>query len=329
VSLEHVLLDALADGETVSGEALARRLGVSRAAVWKAARRLEKLGVEVDGAAGAGYRLRTPVDRLEEGRVRDELSAAVLARLARLEVLEVADSTNDRAIAAARATGQFAVSIANYQSAGRGRQGRRWHSPPGAGICLSVAARVTEGPAFYAGLSLAVGVAAVQALGDAGVAGIGLKWPNDLVWNGRKLGGVLIELRGEAEGPCVIAVGLGLNHRLPPGARALLGDGGGLPPADLAEICDEPPGRAVLAGRLVDRLVRTLDQFAALGLDPFARAWQRLDALHGTVVRARGGGRDVVGVARGIDTTGALLVEDGAGNLVRVTGGDVSLRAVP
>lgn len=329
MSLEHVLLDALAGGETVSGEVLARRLGVSRAAVWKAARRLEKLGVEIDAAAGEGYRLRTPVDRLDEAGIREGLSRPVLARLGRLEVLPVTDSTNDRAMAAARATGQFAVCIADYQSAGRGRQGRRWYSPPGAGICMSVAARVAEGPAFYAGLSLAVGVAAVQALEDAGVSGVGLKWPNDLLWSGRKLGGVLIELRGEAEGPSVIAVGLGLNHRLPAGARALLDDGVGLPPADLADICGDPPGRGMVAARLVDRLARTLDQFAALGLDPFARAWQRLDALHGSVVRARGGGRDIVGVARGIDTTGALLVEDGAGTLVRVTGGDVSLRAVP
>lgn len=328
MSLEHVLLDALAGGETVSGEALARRLGVSRAAVWKAARRLEKLGVELEAAAGAGYRLPAPMDRLDAAVLRSGLSREIALRLASLEVLPVTDSTNDRAMAAARAAGQFAVCLADYQSAGRGRKGRRWLSPPGAGICLSVAARVGEGPAFFAGLSLAVGVAAVQALQDAGVGDVGLKWPNDLVWSGKKLGGVLIELRGEAEGPSVIGIGLGLNHRLPRHVRTLLDDGAGLAPADLAEICERPPDRNIVAGRLVDRIARTFDQFTALGLDPFARAWQRLDVLHGTTVRAAGGGREVVGVARGIDTSGALLVEDGSGTLVRVTGGEVSLRGV-
>lgn len=329
MSLEHRVLDALAGGETVSGQALAQRLGVSRTAVWKAVGRLQALGVEVEAAAGAGYRLPAPVDRLDEAGLRAGLSREVGLRLGSLEVLAVTGSTNDRVMAACRASGQFAVCLADYQAAGRGRQGRRWMSPPGAGICLSVGARFHEGPGAFAGLSLAVGVAAVRALEDLGVHEVGLKWPNDLVWAGKKLGGVLIELRGEAEGPSVVAVGLGLNHRLPRGVRELLDDGAGLPPADLAEVCARPPGRTEVAARLVDRLARTLDQFAALGLGPFTRSWQRLDALHGLTVRARGGGRDVAGVARGIDSSGALLVEGADGVLVRVTGGEVSLRAVP
>src|SRR5690606_2129211 len=114
------------------------------------------------------------------------------------------------------------------------------------------------------------------------VEGVGLKWPNDLLWSGRKLGGVLIELRGEAEGPSLLSMGIGINQRLPAAARAAVTAAGGQPPADLAEACgDRPPDRNLVAAHLIDTLVNAVDTFLALGLEPFAADWQRLDVLHG------------------------------------------------
>ncbi len=329
MSLEVSLLDALAGGEVISGQGLARRLGVSRTAVWKAVRRLRAQGLEVDPVPGAGYRLATPLDPLDPAAIGAALEQALGSRLARLEILPRVDSTSNRVLAAAPPGPGLAVCVADYQTTGRGRLGRRWVSPPGAGVCLSLACRLTQGPGGLTGLSLAVGVAAVAALERLGAAGPGLKWPNDLIWRGRKLGGVLVEIRGEAQGPTLIGVGVGINHRLPAAARASVDDGQGLPPADLAEVCGMPPHRGAVVTEVVTGLAAALAEFDAAGLAPFLDDFQRLDVLRGQRVRTAGAGPRVSGIARGVDDSGALLLERPGGGTTRVTAGEVSVRAEP
>jgi BirA family biotin operon repressor/biotin-[acetyl-CoA-carboxylase] ligase len=327
VSYNAALFRALAAGTPVSGEMLGHQLGISRSAVWKAVRKLAALGVEVESLPGRGYRLVQPVDLLDAARIRAGLPAEIAARLAHLEALAATDSSNARVLESARPVGELVACLAEYQSAGRGRRGRGWVAPPGSGLCLSVGGRLAAAPSDYAVLAPAVGVACADVLESLGVEGVGLKWPNDLLKDGRKLGGILIELRGEAQGPAVVAVGLGLNFHLGESIRATIIAAGGLPPADLEESMEGPaPDRNVAAAALIAAIVRCLDE-APAGLGQTAlNGWRSRDALHGKAVRITGSGAEQIGIARGVDRAGALLLEDVDGQLRRITAGEATLR---
>jgi BirA family transcriptional regulator, biotin operon repressor / biotin---[acetyl-CoA-carboxylase] ligase len=327
MSYNAALLRALAPGLAVSGEALGRELGISRAAVWKAVRRLAALGLEIEALPGRGYRLPQPISLLDAAVIRAALPAEISARVGVLEVLADTDSTNARVLAAERPVGELVVCLAEYQSAGRGRRGRHWLSPPGAGVCLSVGGRLPAAPSDYAALPTAVGVASAAALEALGVPGIGLKWPNDLLLDGGKLGGILIELRGESQGPATLSVGLGLNMWLGPGARAEIAESGGLPPADLASRAgDALPERNTVAAALIAAIAGCLDR-APEGLsDAVLSGWRQRDCLWGRAVRVEDAGAGRVGIARGLDPSGALLLETADGSRQRVTAGEVTLR---
>lgn len=329
MSYNAALLRALAPGRPVSGVALGRELGVSRTAVWKAVRRLGALGLDIEALPGRGYRLLRPLSLLDAGAVRATLPAGVAARLGVLEVLAQTGSTNARVLAAGRPVGELVACLAEYQSAGRGRRGRHWLSPPGAGICLSVGGRVRAAPSDYASLPTSVGVACAEALEARGAPAIGLKWPNDLLLGEGKLGGILIELRGESQGPATIAVGIGLNVRLGPAVRASILAGGGLPPAELADLpqCAHVD-RNGLAAALVAAIVGCLDAAPAGLSDDVLRGWRRRDCLRGHPVRIDDAGAGRLGIARGLDRSGALLLEGADGIRHRVTAGEVSLRVL-
>jgi BirA family transcriptional regulator, biotin operon repressor / biotin---[acetyl-CoA-carboxylase] ligase len=324
----HALLAALAPGEPVSGEALGRALGISRAAVWKAVHRLEALGVGIEALPGRGYRLAEPLSLLDPSAIRRALPAAIAARLAVLEVLPETDSTNQRVLEAGHPVGVLVACLAEYQSAGRGRRGRAWVAPPGSGICLSVGGRLAASPSEFAGLPVAVGVACARALEALGIAGVTLKWPNDLLLGGAKLGGILIELRGEADGPVTLAVGAGLNVRLGPDAREAIAAAGGLPAADLAAAGGVAPERNRLAAALLEAVALCLARPAARLAEETLAGWRDRDALFGRAVRIEGAGAVRQGVARGLDDSGALLLELADGTRQRVAAGEAQLRPV-
>ncbi|NHA14257.1 biotin--[acetyl-CoA-carboxylase] ligase [Thioalkalivibrio sp. XN279] len=325
MSFNMALLRALAPGDPVSGTALGRALGTSRTAIWKGIQRLVDLGLEVEAKPGLGYRLAAPLELLDAARLRRALPAAASARLARLEVLAETDSTNSRVLFSDAAPGVLVACLAEHQSAGRGRHGRAWLAAPGRGVCLSVGGRMPASPADFAGLPPAVGLACAEALERLGVPGVRLKWPNDLLLGDAKLGGILIELRGEAQGPATVAVGIGLNLHVGAPMRAAIGAAGGLPPAALADAAPDV-GRNEVAAALLAAVVETLAQMpGGLGEEALA-AWVRRDALRDRAVRLETPGRAETGIARGIDATGALLLETADGTLRRVTAGEVTLR---
>lgn len=329
MSYNAALLRALAPGERMSGEALGQALGISRAAVWKAVRRLGALGLEIEAQPGQGYRLAAPLELLDAGHIRRALPAAAAARIGTLEVLAETDSTNARVLAAARPVGELVACLAEYQAAGRGRRGRRWLAAPGGGICLSVGGRLPAAPSDYAALPTAVGVACAVALEREGVAGIRLKWPNDLLLGDGKLGGILIELRGESQGPATLAVGIGINMRLGDAARAEVAASGGLPPAQLCGGgAGGIPGRNRLAAALIGAVAESLER-APGGLSAeVLEGWRQRDALRDRPVRIDDAGAGCAGIARGVDLSGALLLDAADGSRQRITAGEVSLRVL-
>ncbi|MFO1435626.1 MAG: biotin--[acetyl-CoA-carboxylase] ligase [Gammaproteobacteria bacterium] len=326
------MLMLLADGKMHSGTVLANALGVSRTAVSNYAKELAQMGVELHAARGNGYRLDSSMELLDQTRIENALTAAARAQLRSLQVHFVTDSTNQRLIELPGELAHGSACAAELQTAGRGRRGRRWFGVPGQAIFLSLAWRFPGAMQSLAGLSLAVGVCVQRALirccGQSGeVRQLKLKWPNDIVYHDQKLGGVLVEVNGEMQGPCVAVVGVGINLTVPESLqRHLQSDGMAQAVTGLDRIAASLPSRNVLVAGVLSELLVGMGEFESRGFAVFVEEWKQHDALRDRAVTVEAAGERVVGVARGTDETGALLL-DVAGNLRRVHGGEVSVRA--
>jgi BirA family biotin operon repressor/biotin-[acetyl-CoA-carboxylase] ligase len=312
-------LRLLTDERFRSGAELGAALGLSRAMVWRAVRELEAHGVEVLSVRGRGYRLRAPFEPLD--------AAAILRRVGRrqsdlaLELRDECDSTST-ALAALAAGGapSGTVVACELQRAGRGRRGASWYSGLGTSLTFSLLWRFERGAGALGGLSLAVGVACIRALRALGRDEVALKWPNDLVCAGGKLGGILIELAGDALGPTTAVIGVGINVRMPARARRTIGQ----PAADLAG--GDAPSRNALLGELLAALAAALPVFAAEGFGAFREEWLRHHAYHRRRVRLLVPPRRTVeGTATGVGEDGALVVATRSG-LERFHSAEVSLR---
>ena len=324
--LSHpLLLELLADGRLHSGERLAQQLDMSRAAVWQGVRRLRGMGLDVQAQPRRGYHLAEPLELLDARRISAEIDPLRRALLNQLEVLFEVDSTNTRLLGRAPPPAGSADAIfCEIQHAGRGRRGRRWIAPFGSGIALSVAWTFAGGARTLPALSLAVGVAVARATERVGARGTMLKWPNDIWFEGRKIGGVLIELRAEASGPAHVVVGVGLNVCLSEPARREI-EAGGARVAAVADACAVAPSRNLLAGAILDELLSMLGQFEREGFAAFRDAWMALDSLGGRPARVLLSDAIRVGTARGVDEEGALLLETRDG-MQRFVSGEASLR---
>jgi len=321
------VLALLADGKFHSGEALARRLKISRAAIWKLIESLRALGIEVESVPRQGYRLPRPVDLLDRQVILKGLSDSAREKIAHLDVPLTIDSTN-RYVSESEPVppGRAHVCLTEVQTAGRGRRGRSWLAPFASGICMSVGWQFAEAPPTFSALSLAVGVAVVRAFERCGVRDVGLKWPNDLMWNQRKLGGILIEMRGESAGPAHVVIGIGINMRMPASIRLQLAERQAVIIADVHEIARErTPPRNALVAVLIEEIIVMLERFAHAGFAAFADEWRSLDALAHAPVKILNGAETTLGFARGVDDDGALLV-DVDGDLRRFVSGEVSVR---
>ena len=314
------LLAALSADAPLSGAELARRLGVTRAAVWKQVEALRELGAPIAAAAGSGYRLAWPFEALDAAAIRHALDPT-LRRRVRVDALWQIDSTNAALLrAAADGAPDLTVVVAETQSEGRGRRGRSWLSPLGANVYFSLLKRFDAAMGALAGLSVAAGIALAATLRAAGVHDVALKWPNDAVVGGRKLAGILVELGGEFLGPCHAVIGIGINLRAP-------GTDIDQPVADVASLCGgTAPSRNHLLARLIERLAAATDTFAEHGFARFERDFADVDALAGKPVRIHAAGSVRDGIAAGVDARGALRVRHGR-ELVAYDSADVSVRA--
>jgi BirA family biotin operon repressor/biotin-[acetyl-CoA-carboxylase] ligase len=320
--LGFALLRRLADGELHSGEALAAATGVTRARVSQILRASEAAGFTLERVRGVGYRLVDPVPFLDRGAIVAALGPTA-SRL-KIEVADSVDSTSSELLRrAARQAVDRQVLVAESQTAGRGRRGRAWSAVAGGSLTFSLGWRFEQGAGFLAGLSLAVGVALCRALDAAGFKDIQLKWPNDLVHRHCKIGGILIEISGDALGPALAIIGVGLNVRLPTAARRDIAQ----PVTDLAAIDkDRALDRNRLLAFILAELVALLERYAHDGFAPFVGEWQRRHALQKKPVRVLlPDGSVAAGDVVGVDASGALVL-DQRGRRVRFVSGEVSLR---
>jgi BirA family biotin operon repressor/biotin-[acetyl-CoA-carboxylase] ligase len=320
------LLSRLSDGQFHSGESLGQDLLVSRAAIWKRIRQLQQIGIPVEVRKGLGYRLPAAVSLLEESEIRESLAPETGRQLGLIQVQFVTDSTNDEAM---RYLGQGEtfplVVLAEQQLAGRGRRGRQWHSPFGGNIYFSLGWESTQSLAALEGLSLVVGLKVAEVLESTGIKGLQLKWPNDVLWQGKKLAGVLIDVQGDPQGPVRVVIGIGLNVQMPQREGACIDQHW----VDCAGILGIQglgiPSRNHLVAQLIEALLPALKDIEKKGFVVFQREWQKRDMLMGQSLFVQGGVENMAGYGKGVDEHGAYILETTAGHK-HISGGEISLR---
>jgi len=263
------------------------------------------------------------MSRLDPAAVRRVLTEPTKTKLDLLEAFTSIASTNTYLLSQkAPAPGRFRVAVADHQTSGRGRHSRRWASPPGSGLYLSLAYTFAKVPERLPALTLALGVGVAAALSVLGIGGVQLKWPNDIIANDGKLGGILTEAQSGAGTGVTVVTGVGLNVKLPAQGDIGADAGWSQRAVDLRSVADELPAGDVLAGTVVEHVFGACVRFEALGFADFVDDWTRLDWLRGREVTVDITDRRAVGIAAGLDADGALLVDQG-GEAVRVISGSI------
>jgi BirA family biotin operon repressor/biotin-[acetyl-CoA-carboxylase] ligase len=315
----HPLLEILSDGSFHTSEKVGQALSITRTAVWRQIEKLREMGIQIHSVAGKGYRIPVSMNLLNRQSILRNLGPEAYDWQSRLNISFTTKSTNSDAISCGQAGADSVICIAEHQSEGRGRRGKEWQSPLGSNIYMSMLFSFQCRIAALEGLSLAVAVMVVRALHESGYSGFRLKWPNDILLDGRKIAGILLELSGDASGPCKVVIGIGINTQLSAACRDRIEQ----PVAELAESFVQSPDRNLIIACLIRALSAGVTQFAASGFPAFQVAWEALDHYRGKHVQIGGGPMVVEGVVRGVDIRGGLLLETVEGIRV-IQGGELA-----
>ncbi|MFT5395416.1 MAG: BirA family biotin operon repressor/biotin-[acetyl-CoA-carboxylase] ligase [Gammaproteobacteria bacterium] len=316
------LLAIISDGQFHSGQDIATQLDLSRAAIWKSIKHLESLGLQIEAVRGRGYRLANQIELLSEKIIKKELSSIARQCCNELAVLFKTESTSSYLFNRLDSEKSHGNAVfAEYQSNGRGRRGNQWLSPLASGVCVSVAWHFDAAPNALGLLSLYMGVATARTLSALGVDDIGLKWPNDIVINDKKLGGVLLELRGEASGPVDVIVGVGVNYDLPEFASADIDKA----VTDMCSLTEKRLSRNKIASTLLSNIFEILQELQSGTSSNLLDEWRQYDQSLGRRAKLILLGKEIEGILKGVDNQGSLLM-DVDGQLKSFTSGEVSLR---
>lgn len=316
ITVPLYLISILADGEFHSGEQLGTAMGMSRAAINKHIQTVRDWGVDIFTVPGKGYSLPHPIQLLDEATIISMLPAG------RVSVLPVIDSTNQYLLDRISELSSGDACVAEYQQAGRGRRGRKWFSPFGSNLYLSMYWKLDQGPAAAMGLSLVIGIVMAEVLQRLGAEDVRVKWPNDLYLKDRKLAGILVELTGKTGDAAQLVIGAGINLKMREPAADTINQGW----INLQE-AGVNIDRNELTATLLKELRAALLHFEKDGLAPFITRWRGLDNFLDRPVKLLIGNQEIHGIERGIDQQGALLLEQ-EGIIKPYIGGEISLRGV-
>ena len=316
----------LAGAGTHAPESLARELGIGVRELAGEIEGLRERGLPVDSLHDGRVRLRSPMEALDRDAVLSGLGGESRLALEKMEIFFEVESTNQYLLDLAREdeAPRPRACLAETQSAGRGRGGRSFHSTPGGSVLLSLLWPVALPPAELMGLSPALGVTVAGVLESEGVEGVALKWPNDVLVRGRKVSGILLELGQDRRGCGVLVAGVGINVGLDQATARVIDQ----PWTDLHRSLGRTPSRSRIAGKVMDRMVHAMRLYMERGFEAFRSPYRERDWLRGKALRVEGAPRELLGIGRGVDERGALLVEE-QGRVTALLSGDVSVRAAP
>jgi len=318
------LFKILCDGQFHSGTDLGVQLHCSRSAVWKAIKSLqEEYSVTIFSVRGRGYRLNSRLELLDVELIKKNLSAKSKKLVNNIDVFFDINSTNDYLLSESKLNkhidSRCVVCLSEYQRNGKGRRGKQWISPIGGNLYCSLSWNFNKSFQELIGLSIAISVGIARLLEQIGVLDVELKWPNDILWQGKKLLGILLEMHGEASGPCTAVIGIGINYQM-----SNLKVDIDQPWCDLNSILSILPGRNKFSAQIIDNIIDTIQVFEKEGLDAFLESWKHYDVIQNQAITIKKMNSEQQGIARGIDHTGALLVELD-GKVSTVYSGDVSI----
>ena len=308
------LTSILSDLQYHDGNSLGLKLNITRSAIWKSIKKLQEYGVEITSIKNKGYALKQPLLLLNQAYIEKEIANPNIS----IEVLEHVDSTNSY-LKRNSDTNRRKIVLSETQTCGRGRMGRSWHSPFGENIYMSYAYPFKKDISELNGLSLVVSMAVIAAIKEIGILkNIMLKWPNDVIYQGNKLMGNIVEVQSESYGETLAIIGIGVNVNM-------LVDGENITQSwtSLEKITGNYINRNLLAIALIHNLNVYLEQFAKYGLREFISKWQEFDALYNQRIKLNN--EEISGIAKGINEQGNLLLELAGGELKAFSSGETSI----
>ena len=315
------ILAKLVDGDYHSGEDIGHQLNISRSAVSSHIKSLSQLGLDIFSVTGKGYKLANRINLLDRSAILAQSTQSTS-----LVVVQVTESTNADLMSKVRSSADIPdghVILAEAQTSGRGRRGREWQSPFGSHIYFSQYRILDDGLAASAGLSLAVGIAVANTINSYLSDSVSLKWPNDVLYQGKKLAGILVEAEGQAEGRCHLVIGIGINVNMP----QVIGEQIDQPWTDLTSILDASVDRNEFVGRLLEQLAFIFSQYKESQLQALYQQWNDMNAYKNKMVDIISPNNTKTGLCLGIDETGSLLLQlKNSNSIQRIYGVEVSLR---
>lgn len=322
--INYKILQLLSDGKFHSGQEIGSHLGVTRAAVWKHVQKLRSAGVELAAVRGRGYRIENGFELLSIKKITSCFSPLTNKVCPTIDLLIVTDSTNTHArrkVNSGPSHGKLIIT--EYQTAGRGRRGKKWFSPLGGAITLSLVWYFERGTQILDGLSLAVGIAVRRALSELGCGGVQLKWPNDVQIEKKKIAGILIEMMGDPLGEFTVIIGIGINYKLPQDSDEIINQAH-------TDVASEWPkkevSRNVLCGTVINQLIIALMEFERRGFHSFVDEWQQADAMMGQICTLNTVTETHLGRVMGVTHRGALKLLSSRGEEQHFVGGELTLR---
>jgi len=323
------IVKQLNDGEFHSGASLGEALNISRNAIWKHINQLVKYGVAIESTQRMGYRLKSPLILLDGKKIKQSMATLPpltktplnpAIKVGKLEILGSIPSTNDYCRTQPSVDGLH-ICLAEHQSKGKGRFGRDWHSPFGANIYLSCGWPVEQDVSNLSGLSLVVSLAVITALTDYGIADLSIKWPNDIVWQGKKLGGILIELQAESHALTQVIIGIGLNVNMSHADTSHISQ----PWTSLQTILSAAQDRNKIVGLLLARLMHYITLFTQYGFGHFSQQWLQYDNLLHRKIGLKVGKDIIYGIAQGTNSQGYLLLKNDQNIIQAYSSGETTL----
>lgn len=316
------LINLLNDGCYHSGDEIGEKLNITRGAVWKMTEKLTDYDIAIHSIKGKGYALSEPLQLLDSKKIKSLLNDDI-KKLINIDILETTLSTNEYLKSICK-TKPYTVASAEQQTQGKGRLGRRWHSPFGQNIYFSCHYCLRKDVSKLAGLSLVIALATIRALKEyQPECHFIVKWPNDILLNTKKLAGILVEISAEAHGSADVIIGIGINCNM------LNADTHAIDQAwtSLRQESGKLADRNILTAKLLTYLIHYIQQFESAGLTYFKEEWKANDYLVGkSITIVNGNNQELTGIANGIDDQGHLLLKLNNGNVQAFSSGDVSLR---
>ena len=321
MNTEHELLKLLSDGNLHSGQELADLMGISRTAVWKHLNKIRSKYLEISTVKGKGYQLERPIELLHEDSIRRKIRKDINRHLHSIQVLYETESTNNLLLDLYPAHGR--VVIAEYQHAGKGRGENVWLSGLAGSLCLSIGWHYEAIPGDYNAISLATGVVVAKCLEKITGNSMQLKWPNDLIYDRCKLGGILIESRGQHAGVVDLVIGVGINFSLPEQLLRKINQS----VIDISRLSDRSFSRNEIAAEIINELINLLSVFPDRGFNHYIEDWRRRDIGKGCDAELLLPGKKISGQILDIDENGNLIMSNN-NKLLKFSSGELSLRLI-